>query len=121
MTEFTPGPWHYGFSDETDKPGFTVDVYGQDGQPIAAMERTAGNGTYGAERDSNARLIAAAPDLLAALEELMTQLIGIGIAIDGEDSGQWHGTEGLSFDQTRAAIAKARNQEASPHAGSEWE
>ncbi len=44
--------------------------------------------------------------IAAALIDLMDQLEGIGIAINGEDSGQWHGTEGLSFHQAYAAIAK---------------
>ena len=41
--------------------------------------------------------------LQAALADLLDQLTGIGIAIDSEDAGQWHGTEGLSFAQARAA------------------
>ena len=51
-------------------------------------------------RDRNARLIAAAPDLLSALTELLDQLQVIGIP-------DWHGAEGLDLQQARAAIAKA--------------
>ena len=43
-----------------------------------------------------------------ALEELMDQLTGVGLAIEDEDCGQWHGSEGLSFAQARAAIALAK-------------
>jgi hypothetical protein len=46
-----------------------------------------------AESEANARLIAAAPDLLYALEELMPQITG----------------QGYSLHFARAAIAKARN------------
>ncbi len=45
-------------------------VYTQDEVPIAMMDREPGNGTYGAERDCNAHLIAAAPELLGALERI---------------------------------------------------
>lgn len=49
---------------------------------------------------ANARLIAAAPELLEALTELLDQLETIGIP-------EWSGAEGLSLDQARTAIAKA--------------
>lgn len=65
------------------------------------------NWSYSAQDQANARLIAAAPDLLDALHDLMDQLEGVGIAIEDQDSGQWHGAEGLSFAKARAAIAKA--------------
>jgi hypothetical protein len=57
--------------------------------------------------ESARRLIAAAPELLAALVDLMDQLEGVGIAIEDIEGGQWHGAEGLSFAAARAAIAKA--------------
>ena len=47
--------------------------------------------------------------LLRAAEELMSQLEGTGIAIAGEDAGQWAGAEGLSFDAIRTEINKERN------------
>ena len=93
MTTHTPGPWVYesgmvyaarGLRDDLD-PG---------GIPIARMDRETGNGTQPAERDMNARLIAAAPDMLAALEAL--------IAWDDKDPSLVH-----AFDLGRAAIAKA--------------
>jgi len=52
------------------------------------------------EEEANARLIAAAPELLEALNELLEQIHYIGIA-------DWHGAEGLSLAEARAAIAKA--------------
>lgn len=61
----TPGPWRVS----------TGSVYVDDGEewptiPIAHMDREIGNGTKPVERDANARLIASAPSLLSALEEI---------------------------------------------------
>jgi hypothetical protein len=47
--------------------------------------------------DANARLIAAAPDLLEALKTLATQ-------------AESHGAEGIYWDKARAAIAKAERR-----------
>lgn len=61
-TKHTPGPW--------DCIGGAV--YANDGQtPIAYMDRVSGNGTSPVERDQNAHLIAAAPELLEALQNLV--------------------------------------------------
>jgi hypothetical protein len=60
--------------------------------------------------EANARLIAAAPDLLEALRGLIDQLEAAGIHIPGEDSGQWHGAEGISFSRAIEAIAKAEGR-----------
>jgi hypothetical protein len=39
----------------------------------------------------------------AALRDLLEQLEGIGIAVRGQDEGQWAGTEGLSLGRAYAA------------------
>jgi hypothetical protein len=59
---------------------------------------------------ANARLIAAAPELLDAVSDILGQLEAVGLLIDGEDCGQWHGAEGLSFAKAREAIAKATSE-----------
>ena len=46
-------------------------------------------------------LHASAPKLLAALEELLEQIAGIGIS-------DWHGAEGLDLLQARTAIHEAK-------------
>jgi len=56
MSKHTPGPWHTGI-DDSDK------VFAADRDGIAVMS---GGRRYQAERDANARLIAAAPELLEA-------------------------------------------------------
>lgn len=53
-------------------------------------------------------LRSAAPELFAALADLLAQLEGIGIYIPGEDAGQWADAEGLSFAQAEKALASAR-------------
>jgi predicted secreted Zn-dependent protease len=70
----------------------------------------------------NGQLMAAAPEMLKALTDLMNQLECVGIATKSEDIdwtemeaeekdfGQWHGTEGMSFNQARKAIAKATGE-----------
>jgi hypothetical protein len=117
----TPGPWtvtpHYDGCHEDPSHGvfFIEEVQAEfekwydaslDAEPNSCEEQ------YALDRrneiqDSACRLIAAAPDLLDALHDLMDQLEGVGIAIEDQDSGQWHGAEGLSFAKARAAIKKA--------------
>lgn len=49
------------------------------------------------------QLMAAAPELLAALRDLIAQLDVIGVP-------DWHGAEGLCFNQSGVAIAKAEGR-----------
>lgn len=84
-TSRTPGPWHIDIG-QIDK-SFLVGrlqeaVFAKDGTPIAIC----------GENQDNARLIAAAPELLAALE-------GVLCVADRKTD---------EFDAARAAIAKAR-------------
>ena len=62
MTEHTPGPWHIGM-----KPGPMV--YGPSGEQVVGLQDVAML-TKG-ERDANARLIAASPDLLVAAQDFI--------------------------------------------------
>ena len=106
----TPGPW----------------IYSGKGYICGGECCVADTETYSAtkklsppQRAANARLIAAAPDLLKALTDLMDQLECVGIATKSQDidwtemeaeerdTGNWHGTEGFSFNKARKAIAKA--------------
>jgi hypothetical protein len=66
----TPGPWSYDPASFWKRPGLRgFKVYGPDSKSIAAYS-SAGN-RNAEEQEANARLIAAAPDLLAALRELI--------------------------------------------------
>ena len=57
----TPGPWHV-------DPGFLFDVVASDGRDVAETHLSDGHERPDDERWANAILIAAAPDMLRALE-----------------------------------------------------
>jgi hypothetical protein len=62
----TPGPWRAGFQDEMSRSvEMNVRAEGVDGQPWVAICRC---NFGGIDIEANARLIAAAPDLLASWE-----------------------------------------------------
>lgn len=63
-TQFTPGPWHVGM-----KPGPIV--YGPQGEQVANMHVAMLDQD---EHKANARLIAAAPDLLETLKHLRAEI-----------------------------------------------
>lgn len=104
MSKHTPGPWE--LSEAEYKEGFgtyrRVEQVEQFGDVVASVcIRHTVNHTLNAAGDANARLIAAAPDLLEALKDML----------DGhEDACTGYG-EG-SADKARAAIAKATGGEA---------
>ncbi len=73
MTDHTSGPWTY-------ESGMVYTVHGH--IPVARMDREAGNGTSPAERDSNARLCAAAPDLKTAVTWLLEDVANASLRED---------------------------------------
>ena len=87
MSGHTPGPWRYDY-----EPGYCGEVIASNGQTIC---------TFADEPlPSNARLIAAAPDLLAVVKELE------------ESAAYWSEYDvplGI-VDRLRAAIAKATGE-----------
>lgn len=95
----TPGPWKY------EKP-FGVNIPVREGEAGGQIIRTWLQAHEG-EAEANARLIAAAPDLLAALESLFENCSMI--------HSQWgEGGNAREADQAitnaKAAIAKARGE-----------
>ena len=119
MAKHTPGPWMiYDDGDDEDSSDIiNVWIDDRDGgekYDIAAMllDRPVG------ERKANARLIAAAPDLLAALEGLVGWFGLYGYLLHTAfDSGEidesqldWLGLHKV-LDNATAAIAKARGGE----------
>jgi len=97
----TPGPWEWTHDAEpyssqwTLSPGVLM-VDGQDGTP-------GGDEIHRA----NARLIAAAPDLLAAVKDARSMLATVEV-VDGEDGDPWS----KALARMDAAIAKATGSEA---------
>lgn len=94
----TPGPW----VSHAEVAGV---IYGQDGHQVCTTPRTTRRET---ERDANARLIAAAPELLSALRELVE---AVAPAVGGLTLEDWAIEPVAAAD---AAIAKATGQEVTP-------
>ena len=84
----TPGPWQ--FSPGHD-PHNQAQIYGDDGKTLAV--------TFSDEGSANARLIAAAPDLLFALYACLAELVDVVNAEGGDESE--------AMRQARAAILQA--------------
>jgi len=96
----TPGPWTIG-----KKPRLQPYIEGADGTPVCSCGGNApGSGAYTTEtfrrRDANARLIAAAPELLEAMKLLIA---------DVADYPAWQ-RPCHALDVARAAIAKAEGR-----------
>ena len=102
-TEHTPGPWRIGDAGNT--------VFGSpNGEPAPVVVATLAP-ARGAKR-ANARMVAAAPDLLEACKEAVSGL-GLDARENADELEQDFGTEGVRvFNLLRAAIAKAEGQEA---------
>ena len=95
MNAHTPGPWHIGL-----KPGPTI--YGPKGEQVADMIVP----MIGiVEHSANARLIAAAPGLLFALESLES-----AVTHYFRDFEYLHPDIASPMKVARAAIAKARGE-----------
>ena len=84
MSEYTPGPWRVGIDRES---------VGEVNPPEAKIAMTREGTTP--EREANARLIAAAPDLLEALHKIVNN---------------WDNLHPKDRQQARAATAKAEGR-----------
>jgi hypothetical protein len=108
MNAYTPGPWIFAEDHSTNacvyvrplnnKLSEICTLYGPDDVSIRA------DGVWPDQpiRRANARLIAAAPDLLEALAELAEIVQGL---LDGDDSQ--HSIDSFTLQPARAAITKA--------------
>jgi hypothetical protein len=98
MSEHTPGPWVV--DDNREGREGLVTVYGADGSAVTCT----GDMEDCTARDlADARLIAAAPDLLAAIEsEAVRRAYDAGLG-----ASEW---EAFLWPEARAAIAKARGE-----------
>mgnify|MGYP001260829464 CR=1 FL=1 len=100
MSKHTPGPWTV----RRSMPEDGYDCWFISACPLPNREVDIGDvaGGYPHEqKEANARLIAAAPELLAALSAMLTHM--------GMDEDEWNKP---TYDQARAAIAKATGEAA---------
>jgi len=99
----TPGPWHCGNRDNWWR------IYDENGVYIAAAKDPSPAPNHKADgfdiEEANARLIAAAPDLLEALKWLVYECNTNFIFADDVD-----GPEYAALEAARTAIAKAKGQ-----------
>lgn len=102
----TPGPW-------TDKGGSAGAVWAGE-EFLASVYPTAqagwdGNGRFDRqdETEANARLIAAAPDLLEALKACEAWIVELA---DSGDAGFWDASKAPEVIQARAAIRRAQGE-----------
>ena len=104
MTKHSPGPWKLSaYSNETMNPEFLVTESNTNDWPIIVAE---------VNSEENARLIAAAPDLLEALQSVHQWMDD---QADAQSKGG-HATFDLMMlreqrDKARAAIARATHKE----------
>lgn len=100
MSEHTPGPWKVNLSTPAD--GF--ECYWITACPVSNQERELATvtGPHNANNGANAHLIAAAPDLLAALKQMVA---------DYGDVPEPYDSDGQAvISAARAAVAKADGQ-----------
>lgn len=100
----TPGPWETAYRQRPDG-NYAQEVWGTDGEIVAtagwAAKPIDEKGAIGNYRETNARLIAAAPDLLEALRDV-TEWIH-NWSPDFVEDDEWPATDA----KLRAAILKA--------------
>ena len=111
MSKHTPGPWTVGPAFDNDgQPEIIIEHQTPAGNLVVAVALAGLQG-----QEANARLIAAAPDLLEALEHIMRCIPMGGFAQIHHGSSTW--------EQIDAAVSKARgelpNTEAVRHAAKE--
>jgi hypothetical protein len=104
MTKHTPGPWHV--SNETGKPPI---VYAADGYAVG--NATVFHRKHGGidTSDANARLMAAAPDLLAELKQAAVELEEAANVLE-PSLPALASIYRVAADKKRAAIAKAEGK-----------
>lgn len=110
----TPGPWSFRW--ETSAQDWAI-VTDSAGRIIANVNTETGPSPVSAPAmqvmpaEANARLIAAAPDMLEALEGLLAAKRDLDEHPDSDTSGRWERklyAVQAAWDAARAAIAKAR-------------
>ena len=110
-TKHTPGPWVAQVRNTIIPDCITADItpngdeYRGDVARLQSCEHI--DGITQDEMRANAHLIAAAPDLLEALEEVLD---GLGFLSGGDHELEGYGIDEARGAEIRAAIAKAKGQ-----------
>jgi len=94
MSKHTPGPWYY-------KSG-TRGIFGPEGKAIATLHGTP-RGYPNPDREANAHLLVAAPDLLEALQSLLLYVGQLEMLVYRDDDAGEH----EEVAKARATIKKA--------------
>lgn len=104
---FVPGPWKYHLGRGAN-PRFHVQTSG--GYQIVSTPEIRGSTEVDAATEANARLVAAAPDLLEALQTCAGELAAIPAF--GDDIGKQTSKAllGVALNRARIAIARATGQ-----------
>jgi hypothetical protein len=107
----TPGPWEV--RHESADPEWSV-VVASGGRIVANINAETGPDippltATKMPKEANARLISAAPDLLAALEELLVERYALEEPEEFDENGHWTSTSPASV-KARAAILKAKGE-----------
>lgn len=107
--QHTPGPWHW------DSDPIKGDPLGRVRFQVTTIGKTIAQ-TYYSSSDKHAeadtRLIAAAPDLLAALEDSISALrAALDQEIKNDAREEWLSIKRKRLDAARAAIAKATGED----------
>ena len=105
MSKHTPGPWVVGPVDDT-----VVTHLGADGvrYEVAQIDGDYNEPDLWPVMEANARLIAAAPDLLDALQNLLDEAEDVFVCMADATGNDRHNYPS-AFKAARAALAKAEN------------
>jgi hypothetical protein len=106
-TKFTSGVWLQSHRENKSTGMYSTEVYDSRGQTICTLAWHTEPESTRTDRPENAALIAAAPDMYAALDELTNTYIQL---IDSGDCGNWNPREDEEIINSLAALKKARGE-----------
>jgi hypothetical protein len=114
MSSHTQGPWHYALTVVDNGDEYLAIIGTPNGNEDALPHRGAFIGKITGKRErreANARLIAAAPDLLHQLQSVLDRLEAtIERLPDTQENAQWEHETVEIFTEARAVIAKAKGK-----------
>jgi hypothetical protein len=110
QAKHTPGVWGTAHRKNADGM-FSTEVFCEKGETIATLAwypKNEGSGVTSTYREANARLIAAAPDLLAALQDLLSDESPMWAWVNERGIGkEEYALRSGRIDRARAAITRA--------------